>query len=172
MPGQYHRCQLYGHAALNCHAQLRWIKCPVPHWTKECNRIKEAGDEPLCCNCGQKHTYRKLRAQQEKVPLPARDTTRRECSKPTSVSRSAGNASSALGEVISTIMSILQVVRSAEIFDLEAKFRKTKHGVDRLKIILDNQDLIYRSSIRCASHASRSPVLKFQSVPSYAEVPA
>ncbi|GBP90607.1 RNA-directed DNA polymerase from mobile element jockey [Eumeta japonica] len=39
-------------------------------------------------------------------------------------------------------MSILQVVRSAEVADLAAKFRKAKHGVDRLKIILENQELI------------------------------
>ncbi|GBP37242.1 RNA-directed DNA polymerase from mobile element jockey [Eumeta japonica] len=51
-------------------------------------------------------------------------------------------SASVLGEDISTIMSILQVVRSAEVSDLAAKFRKMKHGVDRLKIILDKQDLI------------------------------
>ncbi|GBP71488.1 hypothetical protein EVAR_103374_1 [Eumeta japonica] len=44
-------------------------------------------------------------------------------------------------------MSILQVVKSAEVSDLAAKFRKAKHGVDRLKIILDNQDLISSYSI-------------------------
>ncbi|GBP36084.1 Probable RNA-directed DNA polymerase from transposon BS [Eumeta japonica] len=117
---QYHRFQLlqlstYEHAALNCHAQSRSVKCPVPHWTKECNRTKDA----------------------------ARDTTRWECPQPTSVPRSAGTVASALGEDISTIMSILQVVRSAEVSEIAAKFRK--HGVDRLKIILDNQDLSYSS---------------------------
>ncbi|GBP61468.1 hypothetical protein EVAR_34704_1 [Eumeta japonica] len=87
-------------------------------------------------------TTDKFRAKQDKVPLPARDTTRRECPKPTSVLRNAGTAASALGEDISTIMSILQVVKSAEIADLATKFRKAKYGVDRLRIILDNQDLI------------------------------
>ncbi|GBP67571.1 hypothetical protein EVAR_98625_1 [Eumeta japonica] len=56
-------------------------------------------------------------------------------------------AASALGEDITTIMSILQVVRSVEVSDLAAKFRKAKHGVDHLKIILDNQDLINRLSM-------------------------
>ncbi|GBP32525.1 hypothetical protein EVAR_23936_1 [Eumeta japonica] len=56
--------------------------------------------------------------------------------------RQTGTAASALGEDIGTIMSILQVVRSAEVADLAAKFRKAKHGVDRLKIILENQELI------------------------------
>ncbi|GBP97047.1 hypothetical protein EVAR_46746_1 [Eumeta japonica] len=36
-------------------------------------------------------------------------------------------------EDIGTIMSILQVVRSAEVADLAAKFRKAKHGVDASK---------------------------------------
>ncbi|GBP07581.1 Nucleic-acid-binding protein from transposon X-element [Eumeta japonica] len=56
MPRQCHRCQLYGHAALNCHAQPRCVKCQMPHWTKECNRTKDAGDKPSCCNCSQKRT--------------------------------------------------------------------------------------------------------------------
>ncbi|GBP97270.1 hypothetical protein EVAR_49073_1 [Eumeta japonica] len=33
-PGQCHRCQLYGHAAANCHADPRCVKCLVPHWTR------------------------------------------------------------------------------------------------------------------------------------------
>ncbi|GBP07583.1 hypothetical protein EVAR_2725_1 [Eumeta japonica] len=81
------------------------------------------------------------RVQQKKVQLMAKDTAWQECPKLTSVPRSAGTAATALGEDISTIMSILQVVRSAEVSDLVAKFRKAKHGVDRLKVILDNQDL-------------------------------
>ncbi|GBP63762.1 Nucleic-acid-binding protein from transposon X-element [Eumeta japonica] len=56
MPGQCHRCQLYGHAAANCYAQPRCVKCLVPHWTRDCDRNKESGGEPSCCNCGQNHT--------------------------------------------------------------------------------------------------------------------
>ncbi|GBP71489.1 Nucleic-acid-binding protein from transposon X-element [Eumeta japonica] len=55
-PGHCHRCQFYGHAAANCYAQPRCVKCRVPHWTKECERTKEAGGEPSCYNCGQNHT--------------------------------------------------------------------------------------------------------------------
>ncbi|GBP68076.1 Nucleic-acid-binding protein from transposon X-element [Eumeta japonica] len=40
-PGQCYRCQLYGHAAANCHAQPRCVKCLVLHWTKDCNRNRE-----------------------------------------------------------------------------------------------------------------------------------
>ncbi|GBP11892.1 Nucleic-acid-binding protein from transposon X-element [Eumeta japonica] len=39
-PGQCHRCQLYGHAAANCHADPRCVKCLVPHWTRECPRTR------------------------------------------------------------------------------------------------------------------------------------
>ncbi|GBP65912.1 hypothetical protein EVAR_89405_1 [Eumeta japonica] len=63
---------------------------------------------------------------------------------PTRQARTAASAASALGDDIGTIMSILQVVKSAEVADLAAKFRKAKHGVDRLKIILENQELISR----------------------------
>ncbi|GBP44053.1 Nucleic-acid-binding protein from transposon X-element [Eumeta japonica] len=56
MPSQCHRCQLYGHAAANCFAQPRYVKCLVPHWTKDCDRSKESGGKPSCCNCGKDHT--------------------------------------------------------------------------------------------------------------------
>ncbi|GBP51753.1 Nucleic-acid-binding protein from transposon X-element [Eumeta japonica] len=55
-PGQCHRCQLYGHAAANCHADPRCVKCLVPHWTRECPRIRESGEKPSCVNCLQQHT--------------------------------------------------------------------------------------------------------------------
>ncbi|GBP03449.1 Probable RNA-directed DNA polymerase from transposon BS [Eumeta japonica] len=196
MPGQCHRCQLYGHAAANCYAQPRCVKCKVPHWTKECERTKEAGEKPSCCDCGQSHTANyggcpfapkprpvprlnkpktvaptiskptvtpptnKTSAGDDgfrPAPVPsinpwarrkeeftAKETTRREPPKPPTPLRHAGSAASALGEDITTIMSILQVVRSAEVSALAAKFRKAKHGVDRLQIILENQDLINR----------------------------
>ncbi|GBP10394.1 Nucleic-acid-binding protein from transposon X-element [Eumeta japonica] len=55
-PGQCHRCQLYGHAAANCHADPRCAKCLVPHWTRECLRTRESGEKPSCVNCLQQHT--------------------------------------------------------------------------------------------------------------------
>ncbi|GBP40534.1 Nucleic-acid-binding protein from transposon X-element [Eumeta japonica] len=55
-PGQCHRCQLYGHAAANCHADPRCVKCLVPHWTRECPRTRESGEKPSCVNCLQQHT--------------------------------------------------------------------------------------------------------------------
>ncbi|GBP36322.1 Nucleic-acid-binding protein from transposon X-element [Eumeta japonica] len=185
MPSQCHRCQLYGHAAANCFAQPRCVKCLVPHWTKDCDRSKESGGKPSCCNCGKDHTanyggcpeaprpkpvkFRNLNRSNVPTnrpraggrisrPAPLPDTNKwknplpwvnpkaisepngRES--PTHPPRRTGAAASALGEDINTIMSILQVVRSAEIADLAAKFRRAKHGVDRLQIILKNQELI------------------------------
>ncbi|GBP93001.1 Nucleic-acid-binding protein from transposon X-element [Eumeta japonica] len=55
-PGQCHRCQKYGHAAANCHADPRCVKCLVPHWTKECPLTRESQEKPSCVNCGQQHT--------------------------------------------------------------------------------------------------------------------
>ncbi|GBP80885.1 Nucleic-acid-binding protein from transposon X-element [Eumeta japonica] len=55
-PGQCHRCQLYGHAAANCHADPRCVKCLIPHWTRECPRTRESGEKPSCVNCLQQHT--------------------------------------------------------------------------------------------------------------------
>ncbi|GBP06721.1 Nucleic-acid-binding protein from transposon X-element [Eumeta japonica] len=55
-PGQCHRCQLYGHAAANCHADPRGVKCLVPHWTRKCPRTRESGEKPSCVNCLQQHT--------------------------------------------------------------------------------------------------------------------
>ncbi|GBP87561.1 Nucleic-acid-binding protein from transposon X-element [Eumeta japonica] len=211
IPSQCHRCQLYGHAAANCFAQPRRVKCLIPHWIKDWERTKESGGKPSCCNCGQKHTANygecsvapkpkplKLKSinrtnlpvikilngsqfpplhqpnhpatradsknpsetaggrisrlalppavNQWKKPLPCvkqqslHETNFRESS--SQASRRTGTAASALGEDINTIMSILQVVRGAEVANLAAKFRRVKNGVDRLKIILENQILI------------------------------
>lgn len=52
-PGQCHRCQLYGHAAANCSAPPRCVKCLVPHPTKECTRTRDSPDPPACVLCGQ-----------------------------------------------------------------------------------------------------------------------
>ncbi|GBP66309.1 Nucleic-acid-binding protein from transposon X-element [Eumeta japonica] len=56
IPGQCYRCQLYGHAATNCHAPPRCVKCLDPHWTKECTRTRDSEGKPACCNCGSDHT--------------------------------------------------------------------------------------------------------------------
>ncbi|GBP72336.1 Nucleic-acid-binding protein from transposon X-element [Eumeta japonica] len=55
-PGQCHRCQLYSHAAANCHADPCCVKCLVPHWARECPRTRESGAKSSCVNCLQQHT--------------------------------------------------------------------------------------------------------------------
>ncbi|GBP86542.1 RNA-directed DNA polymerase from mobile element jockey [Eumeta japonica] len=55
-PGQCHRCQRYGHASANCHAQPRCVKCLIPHWNREYPFTKESGEKPACVNCNQSHT--------------------------------------------------------------------------------------------------------------------
>ncbi|CAG5041693.1 unnamed protein product [Parnassius apollo] len=46
-PAQCHRCQLYGHAAANCSAPPRCVKCLEPHNTKECPGPKMPNPRPL-----------------------------------------------------------------------------------------------------------------------------
>ncbi|GBP38914.1 hypothetical protein EVAR_95663_1 [Eumeta japonica] len=69
-----------------------------------------------------------------------KETTVRESPKPSSLH--IGTTASTLGEDINTIMSILQVTKSAEVGELASKFRKAKQGIDRLRIILENQEFI------------------------------
>ncbi|GBP00021.1 hypothetical protein EVAR_74353_1 [Eumeta japonica] len=39
-PGQCQRCQQYGHTSAHCHAQLKCLKCAVPHLTLDCTGTK------------------------------------------------------------------------------------------------------------------------------------
>ncbi|GBP66102.1 Nucleic-acid-binding protein from transposon X-element [Eumeta japonica] len=82
MPSQCHRCQLYGHAAANCFAQPRCVKCLVPHWTKDCERNKESGGKPSCCNCGKDHTanYGGCSEAPRPKPIKTRNLNRAEIS--------------------------------------------------------------------------------------------
>lgn len=79
-PGQCHRCQLYGHAAANCYARPRCVKCLGDHGTSDCSRKREtATDPPACVLCGQAgHTanYRGCtRAPRAHPQKPARPQT-------------------------------------------------------------------------------------------------
>ncbi|GBP52222.1 hypothetical protein EVAR_87608_1 [Eumeta japonica] len=44
------------HAAANCYAPPRCVKCLDPHWTKNYARTRESGGKSACCNCGSDHT--------------------------------------------------------------------------------------------------------------------
>ncbi|RZC32758.1 hypothetical protein BDFB_014354 [Asbolus verrucosus] len=50
---QCHRCQEWGHATSNCHANPKSLKCAGPHLTREC----EHGhlNNPKCANCNGDH---------------------------------------------------------------------------------------------------------------------
>lgn len=57
VPGQCHRCQLYGHAARFCEAAYRCVKCAGDHSTSMCNRTRDDPSPPSCVLCGtQGHT--------------------------------------------------------------------------------------------------------------------
>ncbi|GBP22754.1 hypothetical protein EVAR_13544_1 [Eumeta japonica] len=162
MPGQCHRCQLYGHAAANCYAQPRCVKCLVPHWTRDCDRNKESGGEPSCCNCGQNHgQLRRVPEQsapkafalphpavnQWKTPLPWTKprTTKRQTpgvSATNIAPRGNRGVRTRRGHYHNNVHPPGGQERRG--FRPSSKFRKAKHGVDRLRIILDNQELISR----------------------------
>lgn len=51
---QCHRCQLFGHSAINCRATPACVKCAGPHLTRDCSH-EEKIDKPLCSNCAGSH---------------------------------------------------------------------------------------------------------------------
>ncbi|GBP43256.1 hypothetical protein EVAR_39314_1 [Eumeta japonica] len=100
------------------------------------SNTRSAGGESSSCPPPAENQWKKPRSWVN------RDKVRNNKGTSKSQLNSTGTAASVLGEDKNTIMSILQVVRTAEVSELAAKFRKAKHGVDRLRIILENQDLI------------------------------
>ncbi|GBP84506.1 Nucleic-acid-binding protein from transposon X-element [Eumeta japonica] len=81
-PGQCRSCQRYGHAAANCHADPRCVKCLVPHWTRECPRTRESGEKPECVNCGQLHTANYRGCPKAPKFSPPKQYKRRENNRP------------------------------------------------------------------------------------------
>ena len=51
---QCHRCQEYGHSAINCGKSYRCIKCIHTHLPGECLRTTREGN-PKCVNCNEDH---------------------------------------------------------------------------------------------------------------------
>ncbi|GBP84375.1 Probable RNA-directed DNA polymerase from transposon BS [Eumeta japonica] len=146
IPGQCHRCQLYGHVVANCHAPPRCVKCLHSHWTTVA--LAPAGQEVNQPAVIVEAITQQITegARQHRNPNPK-----------------AGTAASAFGDDIGTIMSILQVVRSAEVTDLVARFRKAIHGVDRLKIIWKNQELIIYLPPRGEANSDSAAITKASS---------
>jgi hypothetical protein len=55
---QCHNCQTWGHAASNCFAATRCLKCAKNHRTSECTLKRESEDDQKmirCSNCGRGH---------------------------------------------------------------------------------------------------------------------
>jgi Associated with zinc fingers len=52
---QCHKCQSFGHSAINCRADAACVKCAGNHISLECPHGKIV-DSPLCFNCGGNHT--------------------------------------------------------------------------------------------------------------------
>lgn len=50
---QCHRCQMFGHAQRNCHAEFKCMKCGDGHMSSEC--LKSRTTSPKCANCGGDH---------------------------------------------------------------------------------------------------------------------
>jgi hypothetical protein len=55
---QCHKCQKWGHAATNCYATAKCLKCANNHLTSECTLKKDVEEDQRkikCANCGQGH---------------------------------------------------------------------------------------------------------------------
>ncbi|GBP36447.1 Nucleic-acid-binding protein from transposon X-element [Eumeta japonica] len=156
-PGQCHRCQRYGHAAANCHADPRCVKCLVPHWTKECPRTRDSGEKPECAVACVGRLIRndanfpELRAKPSRDapaafrPAPAPPTnpwTTRTAQPPSATSRplreaqrsppvpppvSATAGSSSFGDDIQTVMAVLRAVSSSEIAEFASQLRACRN---------------------------------------------
>lgn len=56
-PTQCHRCQRFGHAAINCSLPYRCVKCLESHEPGKCSRSSPTEGVPSCVNCNQEgHT--------------------------------------------------------------------------------------------------------------------
>ncbi|GBP55074.1 Nucleic-acid-binding protein from transposon X-element [Eumeta japonica] len=158
-PGQCHRCQLYGHAAANCHAEPRCVKCLVPHWTKECPLTRESGDKPSCVNCGQHHTanYRGCKFPTGRSALHKPWTKARTTQPPSAASRphreaqrsppvpppvSATAGSSSFGNDIQTVMAVLRAVSSSEIAEFAGQLRACRNVEEKLLVSVRYHDLM------------------------------
>ena len=52
-PVQCFRCQKFNHVAVNCHVELKCMKCSGDHMSKFCTLIREEPNK--CPNCGGNH---------------------------------------------------------------------------------------------------------------------
>jgi hypothetical protein len=72
---QCHRCQRWGHATANCHAQAKCVKCAGDHLTRDCqlgNKIT-----PKCVNCDGDHTANNIKCPEYQKKLEAAQKRRK-----------------------------------------------------------------------------------------------
>jgi hypothetical protein len=72
---QCHRCQRWGHATANCHAQAKCVKCAGDHLTRDCqlgNKIT-----PKCVNCDGDHTANNIKCPEYQKKLEAAQERRK-----------------------------------------------------------------------------------------------
>jgi hypothetical protein len=64
-PTQCYNCQLYGHAASNCHRPYRCVKCTEQHEPGQCKRTTREG-HAACVNCKGQHPANSVECPQYK----------------------------------------------------------------------------------------------------------
>ncbi|EFA12788.1 hypothetical protein TcasGA2_TC010624 [Tribolium castaneum] len=75
---QCHRCQIFGHAQINCNAQFKCMKCGESHSTHLCAKPKTT--PPKCANCQGEHTsiYKKCPVRPNILNTPEKITQKPE----------------------------------------------------------------------------------------------
>ncbi|KAH0820869.1 hypothetical protein GEV33_001922 [Tenebrio molitor] len=76
---QCHKCQVWGHAASNCHANPKCLKCAKDHLTSDCTLKKEVPEDQKllkCANCGQGHLANSTSCDLPNVPSKTRTSFR------------------------------------------------------------------------------------------------
>ncbi|GBP35568.1 hypothetical protein EVAR_17430_1 [Eumeta japonica] len=155
-PGQCHRCQLYGHAAANCHADPRCVKCLVPHWTRECPRtppprdiitspiLRETNQPPAAASRPVSNPWGKPKPTlpPRAAPGPSGEAVRRE--PPVSLPASATAGTTSFGDDIQTVMSILRAVKSSEISEFARDFRACSNVEEKLMVLVRYHHLMVK----------------------------
>ncbi|GBP39233.1 hypothetical protein EVAR_22637_1 [Eumeta japonica] len=154
-PGQCHRCQLYGHAAANCHADPRCVKCLVPHWTRECPRTPPprdlnnfpdlAGNKPTPAAASRPVSNPWVN-QSPRCHRGPPGTVWRSCppraTRVAPASATAGTTS--FGDDIQTVMSILRAVKSSEISEFARDFRACSNVEEKLMVLVRYHHLMVK----------------------------
>ncbi|GBP55033.1 hypothetical protein EVAR_46329_1 [Eumeta japonica] len=156
----------YGHAAANCHADPRCVKCLVPHWTKEFAHESEEKPPKLPpCAPRDLENFPASRLQQKTTPVvnfhpapapstnpwgrnqppravpePSREPARRAPPAPRPETASVGPSS--FGDDIQTVMAVLRAVSSSEIAEFAGQLRACRNVEEKLLVLVRYHDLM------------------------------